>query len=214
MSKESPKTTTETETPASDGFGGLGLDKRLVQTLSVLGYEEPTPIQRESIPPLLAGKDMIGQAATGTGKTAAFALPLLQRILERGEKRAMPSAIVLVPTRELAMQVSEAIHKYGRSLGTSVLPVFGGQSFETQVRGLKRGVDLIVATPGRALDHIRRGTLKLDTISEVVLDEADEMLDMGFAEEIESMLAEMPKTRQTVLFSATLPPRIAAIAKR
>lgn len=199
---------------SGEGFGGLGLDPRLIETLSALGYEELTPIQRESIPPLLEGKDMIGQAATGTGKTAAFALPLLQRILARGDDRKKPSAIVLVPTRELAMQVSEALHKYGRSLGTTVLPVFGGQPFDAQIRGLKRGVDLIVATPGRALDHIRRGTLKLGGISEVVLDEADEMLDMGFAEEIETLLAETPKERQTVLFSATLPPRIAAIAKR
>ena len=195
-------------------FSDLGLDVRLIGTLTELGYEEPTPIQRESIPPLLAGRDLIGQAATGTGKTAAFALPLLQRVLSRGDDRVKPSAIVLVPTRELAMQVSEAMHKYGRSIGTSVLPVFGGQPFDAQIRGLKRGVDLIVATPGRALDHIRRGTLKLDGIAQVVLDEADEMLDMGFADEIEELLGGMPEGRQTVLFSATLPPRIAAIAKR
>lgn len=195
-------------------FAGLGLDVRLIETLAGLGYEEATPIQRESIPPLLEGHDLIGQAATGTGKTAAFALPLLQRILARGDDRAKPSAIVLVPTRELAMQVSEAMHKYGRSIGTSVLPIFGGQPFDAQIRGLKRGVDLVVATPGRALDHIRRGTLNLKSIAEVVLDEADEMLDMGFAEEIEALFAEMPEERQTVLFSATLPPRIAAIAKR
>src|SRR4051812_7083907 len=204
----------QTGDTGSADFSGLGLDVRLTETLTGLGYEEPTPIQRESIPPLLEGRDLIGQAATGTGKTAAFALPMLQRVLSRGDDRAKPSAIVLVPTRELAMQVSEAMHKYGRSIGTSVLPVFGGQPFDAQIRGLKRGVDLVVATPGRALDHIRRGTLKLGGISEVVLDEADEMLDMGFAEEIESLLAEMPETRQTVLFSATLPPRIAAIAKR
>ena len=205
----------KSESGAGTGdFASLGLDDRLIETLTGLGYEEPTPIQRESIPPLLAGRDLIGQAATGTGKTAAFALPLLQRVLSRGENRAKPSAIVLVPTRELAMQVSEAMHKYGRSVGTSVLPVFGGQPFDAQIRGLKRGADLVVATPGRALDHIRRGTLSLAGIAEVVLDEADEMLDMGFADEIEELLAGMPEGRQTVLFSATLPPRIAAIAKR
>jgi ATP-dependent RNA helicase DeaD len=209
MKKES---TDATATPT--GFTNLGLDPRLLESLTALGYEEPTPIQRESIPPLLAGRDMIGQAATGTGKTAAFALPVLQRVLLRGEKRPQPSALVLVPTRELAMQVSEAIHRYGRSLGTSVLPVFGGQSFDIQARGLTRGVDVIVATPGRALDHIRRGTLKLATIADVILDEADEMLDMGFAEDIEAILGGTPTGRQTVLFSATLPPRIAGMAKR
>jgi ATP-dependent RNA helicase DeaD len=208
--QESPATAT------AEGFRALGLDDRLVETLAKLGYEEPTPIQRESAAPLLAGRDLIGQAATGTGKTAAFALPMLQRLLARGDAndRPQPSALVLVPTRELAMQVSEAIHRYGRSVGTSVLPVFGGQPFEVQVRGLKRGVDVIVATPGRALDHVRRGTLKLETIADVVLDEADEMLDMGFAEDIEAILGGIPAGRQTVLFSATLPPRIAAIAKR
>src|SRR4051812_34954760 len=181
----------------NDGFGSLGLDPKLVSTLTELGYEEPTPIQRESAAPLLAGRDLIGQAATGTGKTAAFALPMLQRLLTRGDDRPQPSALVLVPTRELAMQVSEAIHRYGRSVGTSVLPVFGGQPFDVQVRGLKRGVDVIVATPGRALDHVRRGTLKLETIADLVLDEADEMLDMGFAEDIEAILGGIPAGRQT-----------------
>jgi len=199
---------------ADGGFSVLGLDPRLVESLTALGYEEPTPIQREAIPHLIAGKDMVGQAATGTGKTAAFALPLLQRLLARGDGRPRPSALVLVPTRELAMQVGEAVHRYGRPLGASVLPVYGGQPFDAQVRSLRRGVDIVVATPGRALDHIRRGTLKLDGIADVVLDEGDEMLDMGFAEDIEAILGGTPPGRQTVLFSATLPPRIAAIAKR
>ncbi len=196
------------------GFGALGLDARLVEALKALGYEEPTPIQREAIPPLLEGRDLIGQAATGTGKTAAFALPMLQRVAEQGEERQGPSLLVLVPTRELAMQVAEAMHRYGRSLGTSVLPVYGGQAYGPQLRRLERGVDVVVATPGRALDHIRRGSLRLESIAAVVLDEADEMLDMGFAEDIEAILSETPDTRQTLLFSATLPPRIAAIARR
>jgi ATP-dependent RNA helicase DeaD len=196
------------------GFAALGLDPRLVEALRALGYEEPTPIQREAIPPLLEGRDLIGQAATGTGKTAAFALPMLQRLAGLGEDRARPAALILVPTRELAMQVGEAVHRYGRSLGTKVLPIYGGQAYGPQLRGLERGVDIVVATPGRALDHIRRGTLKLEGLAAVVLDEADEMLDMGFAEDIESILAETPTTRQTLLFSATMPPRIAGIARR
>ena len=197
----------------SSGFPALGLDERLIQALAVLGYEEPTPIQREAIPPLLEGRDVVGQAATGTGKTAAFALPLLQRLAGAAD-RVRPSALILVPTRELAMQVSEAVHRYGRAFGASVLPIYGGQGFDQQLRALKRGVDVIVATPGRALDHMRRKTLSLAALSVVVLDEADEMFDMGFAEDIEAILAATPPERQTVLFSATLPPRIASVAKR
>ena len=202
--------------PADNGsrFEALGLGRRLVDVLDALGYEEPTPIQREAIPPLLEGKDLVGQAATGTGKTAAFALPLLQHLSERKGERARPSALVLVPTRELAMQVSEAVHRYGKRVGTSVLPIYGGQSYQQQLRALRRGVDVVVATPGRALDHYRRGTLELERIEVVVLDEADEMLDMGFAEDLETILAATPEGRQTVLFSATMPARIAAIAKR
>ena len=195
-------------------FAALGLDPRLVQALTTLGYEEPTPIQRQAIPPLLAGRDLIGQAAAGTGKTAAFALPLLQRLDALGRQRVRPSGLVLVPTRELAMQVAEAVHRYGRPFGTSVLPIYGGQSFGQQLRVLERGVDVVVATPGRALDHIRRQTLRLDAVSILVLDEADEMLDMGFAEDIEAILAATPAQRQTMLFSVTLPPRIMAIARR
>lgn len=196
------------------GFAALGLDARLVGELRGLGYEEPTPIQREAIPPILEGKDLVGQAATGTGKTAAFALPLLHRLAGLGGDRSRPSALILVPTRELAMQVAEAIHRYGRPLGIKVLPIYGGQAYGPQLRGLERGIDVVVATPGRALDHLRRGTLKLEGLAAVVLDEADEMLDMGFAEDIESILSETPEGRQTLLFSATLPPRIAGIARR
>ena len=196
------------------GFSSLGLDERLVKTLAELGYEEPTPIQREAIPPLIAGKDLVGQAATGTGKTAAFALPILHRLAAGDRRGPRPLALVLVPTRELAMQVAEAVHRYGRPLEASVLPIYGGQAYGPQLRALERGADVVVATPGRALDLIRGKKLKLGGLAVVVLDEADEMLDMGFADDIESILSETPKERQTVLFSATLPPRIAAITKK
>src|SRR4051812_12114875 len=213
--KETFVSTLEVMEPSTDqingGFASLGLDERLANALRGLGYEEPTPIQREAIPPILERHDLLGQAATGTGKTAAFALPILQRLVGEGKRRLLPSAVVLVPTRELAIQVSEAIHRYGRSVGAAVLPIYGGQSFGQQIRALERGVDIVVATPGRLLDHLRRKTLSLDTVETVVLDEADEMLDMGFVEDIEAILSSTPVTRQTVLFSATLPPRIASI---
>jgi ATP-dependent RNA helicase DeaD len=194
-------------------FQELGLDKRLVDALTALGYEEPTPIQRETIPLLLQGRDLLGQAATGTGKTAAFALPILQKFRDKGRGTA-PMGLVLVPTRELAMQVAEAVHRYGRGLGVRVLPVYGGQPIGRQLRGLGSGTDIVVATPGRALDLMRRNALDLGNLTTVVLDEADEMLDMGFAEDIEAILSEAPEERQTVLFSATMPPRIEGIAKR
>jgi ATP-dependent RNA helicase DeaD len=201
---------------AADGFGILGLHHALVSAANALGYEEPTAIQREAIPPLLQGRDALGQAATGTGKTAAFALPMLHRIGEVEEKEgARPvRGLILVPTRELAMQVAEAVHKYGRSLGTRVLPIYGGQSMQQQLRALRRGVDIVVATPGRALDHIQRGTLDLKAVEFLVLDEADEMLDLGFTEELEAIVAAVPAKRQTALFSATVAPRIRTIAKR
>ncbi|MBW6437277.1 DEAD/DEAH box helicase [Actinoplanes hulinensis] len=198
---------------SEEGFAGLGLRAELLRALTNLGYEEPTPIQQGAIPPLIAGDDLVGQAATGTGKTAAFALPLLQGLVPAG-RDAGPSALVLVPTRELAEQVSQAVHRYGRDLGVRVLPVYGGQPIGRQLQVLNRGVDVVVGTPGRVLDHIERGTLKLGDIRTVVLDEADEMLDMGFAEDIEAILAETPESRQTVLFSATMPPRIDGIARR
>jgi ATP-dependent RNA helicase DeaD len=162
---------------------------------------------------MIEGRDLVGQAATGTGKTAAFALPLLQR-LAPGDRGTDPMALVLVPTRELAMQVSEAVHRYGRALGARVLPIYGGQPIGRQLGALKRGVDVVVATPGRAMDHIARGTLHLDALEAVVLDEADEMLDMGFAEDIEAILDDTPLTRQTVLFSATMPARIDKLARK
>jgi ATP-dependent RNA helicase DeaD len=194
-------------------FAELGLRPELLKALTSLGYEEATPIQRETIPPLLEGRDLLGQAATGTGKTAAFALPILQQLTAR-RKNFEPVALILVPTRELAMQVAEALHRYGRELHVRVLPIYGGQPIQRQLRELDRGVDIIVATPGRALDHIARKTLPLSKVRTVVLDEADEMLDMGFADDIESILSAAPKERQTVLFSATLPPRIVAISRK
>jgi ATP-dependent RNA helicase DeaD len=195
-------------------FASLGLADALVAAATALGYEEPTPIQRETIPILLGGKDVLGQAATGTGKTAAFALPMLQRITQEGVPRGRTNALILVPTRELAMQVAEAIHKYSRGLDLSVVPLYGGAAMDLQIRALKRGADVVVATPGRALDHLQRRTLKLDQVRVLVLDEADEMLDMGFAEDIEAILDATPPERQTALFAATMPPRIAAIAER
>ncbi len=196
----------------SPGFAALGLEAGLLTTIETLGYEEPTAIQREAIPPLLAGKDLLGQAATGTGKTAAFTLPLLQRLAHAPRRR--PTALILVPTRELAMQVAEAVQRYGKELRLAVLAIYGGQAIGPQLQALKRGVEIIVATPGRALDHIRRHTLLLTHVQIVVLDEADEMLDMGFAEDLDAILEQTPGDRQTALFSATMPSRIAAIAHR
>ena len=199
---------------ADSAFLALGLDPALVLAISSLGYEEPTDIQREAIPTLIAGHDVLGQAATGTGKTAAFALPMLHRIGASTDDSRVVKGLILVPTRELAMQVAEAVHKYGRQLGVRVLPIYGGQAMQQQLRALRRGVDVVVATPGRALDHIRRRTLELDSVQMVVLDEADEMLDMGFADDLEAILEAVPDVRQTALFSATMPHAIRAIANR
>src|SRR6185436_16787694 len=197
-----------TRAPTTTGFGGLGLADLLLKAVAALGYEEPTPIQRATIPLLLSGRDLLAQAATGTGKTAAFALPLIHHLMEapaerpagkKGGSGVRTRGLVLVPTRELAMQVAEATHKYARG---------------TQIRALERGCDIVVATPGRALDHIRRGSLSLGSIKLLVLDEADEMLDMGFAEDIDAILSSTPETRQTALFSATMPPRLRSIAEK
>jgi ATP-dependent RNA helicase DeaD len=202
-------------TADASAFTELGLAGPLTAGLAQLGYEEPTPIQREAIPPLLAGNDILAEAPTGTGKTAAFALPMLQRL--DGGVRGAPSAprgLVLVPTRELAMQVAEAIHRYGQPFGLRVLPVYGGQAIGQQTRVLRHGVDIVVATPGRAVDHLTRGPLTLDAVEMVVLDEADEMLDMGFAEDLDAILSATPQGRQTALFSATISPPIARIARK
>ena len=213
-----PDSASEPESPSkppqASGFAGLGIAPELLCALAGLGYEEPTPIQREAIPPLLAGRDLLGQAATGTGKTAAFAVPMVQLCVDGEAKPNRPHAFVLVPTRELAMQVVEAIHRYGKAKRASVLPIYGGQSFGQQLRALDRGVEVIVATPGRAVDHLERGTIVLDNLRMLVLDEADEMLDMGFAEDLEKILSRAPKQRQTALFSATLAPRILAIGEK
>ena len=196
-------------------FGALGLTGPLVAAVTALGYEEPTPIQREAIPLLLAGRDLLGQAATGTGKTGAFALPMLERLAADPDARAAgPRGLVLVRTRELAMQVAEAMRKYARGASLTVVALYGGSSMDQQIRALGRGADVVVATPGRAIDHMRRSTLNLGALRILVLDEADEMLDMGFADDLETILAATPATRQTALFSATMPARIAAIAGR
>jgi ATP-dependent RNA helicase DeaD len=198
---------------AEAGFDQLGLSEPLLKTVVGLGYSEPTPIQREAIPPLVAGRDLLGQAATGTGKTAAFALPVLERVARDGGSD-QPTALILVPTRELAIQVHKSIQGYALGVGARILAVFGGQPINRQLGPLKRGVDVVVATPGRALDHIRRNSLKINRLKVLVLDEADEMLDMGFADELEEIMAAIPEDRQTMLFSATIPPRIGTMAKR
>ncbi len=196
-------------------FASLGLHESLVTAVTALGYEEATPIQAEAIPLLLTGRDLIGQAGTGTGKTAAFALPLLHRLLtEPTPKRGPARALILVPTRELAMQVAEAIHKYSKQTSLTVVPVYGGAPMGQQIRSLGRGADVVVATPGRALDHLKRQTLVLDALEVLILDEADEMLDMGFAEDLDLLLSATPKTRQTALFAATMAARISAIAEK
>src|SRR5687767_11390340 len=208
-------TRTSSRDPEAAGFAALSLDSSILASVAALGYEEPTPVQRETIPLLIEGRDLLAQAATGTGKTAAFALPMLQRLgSPAAEDRRQTTGLVLVPTRELAMQVAEAIHKYARGGGVSVLPLYGGAPMLQQIRELERGAHIVVATPGRALDHIRRGTLKLDNLQMLVLDEADEMLDMGFAEDLDAILEATPPTRQTALFSATMPARILSIAER
>ena len=193
-------------------FSELGLSDSIVSSLTELGFEEPTPIQNEAIPALLTGADVLGRAATGTGKTAAFSLPLLERHV-LGQEADAPLVLVLTPTRELCLQVSEAFHNYGRKAGVLVTPIYGGQDYSRQIRALRRGTHVVVATPGRALDHIGRGTLDLTNIKAVVLDEADEMLDLGFADELDAIFDALPGHVQTALFSATLPPKIARIAE-
>ncbi len=197
--------------PAGPTFEALGLSPALLQSLKDVGFEEPTPIQVETVPLLLGGSDLIGQAQTGSGKTAAFGLPIIDSIDSRVKA---VQALVLAPTRELAIQVAEALHKLGRHKEVETLPIYGGQPYERQLRGLQRGAQVVVGTPGRVMDHMRRGTLNLDQVRFFVLDEADEMLDMGFIEDIEWILSQAPETRQTALFSATMPPRIAQLSAR
>ena len=192
-------------------FAQLALAAPILQAVNEVGYESPSPIQAQAIPPLLAGRDLLGQAQTGTGKTAAFALPILSRI---DLDLKQPQVLVLTPTRELAIQVAEAMQTYARHLkGFHVLPIYGGQSMETQLRPLRRGVHAVVGTPGRVQDHLRRGTLKLDRLTTLVLDEADEMLRMGFIDEVEQILEHTPAEKQVALFSATMPSAIQKVAQ-
>jgi ATP-dependent RNA helicase DeaD len=192
-------------------FDALGLYPQLVQAVDERGYSEPTPIQNEVIPLMLAGQDVMGQAQTGTGKTAAFALPILQQITpEIGHVQAL----IVAPTRELALQVAKAIYDYGRHRQVRVLTIYGGQAYSRQINRLRKGVDVVVGTPGRLLDLIKQKALDLSRVRTVVLDEADEMLSMGFVEDIEAILAQTPSTRQTALFSATLPAAIRQLADR
>jgi ATP-dependent RNA helicase DeaD len=200
-----------TEAAAEPGFDQLGLSEPIARAIAALGFEAPTPIQARAIPLLLAGRDMIGQAQTGTGKTAAFALPMIEKI---DASRRETQALVLAPTRELAVQVAGGIHDLAKNSGLQVVPVYGGQPIDRQFRALRQGAHIVVGTPGRVLDHLRRGSLSLDTVTFCVLDEADEMLALGFLEDMEAILALLPEQRQLAFFSATMPPRIAALTKR
>jgi len=201
-----------TNEPQQLTFADLNLIPELLKAVTDVGYETPSPIQAQTIPLLLEGHDVVGQAQTGTGKTAAFALPLLSRI---DLKQQTPQVLVLAPTRELAIQVAEAFQKYAHNMrGFHVVPIYGGQSYDTQLRQLKRGVHVVVGTPGRVMDHMRRGTLKLEGLRALVLDEADEMLRMGFIDDVQWVLEQTPKNRQIALFSATMPSAIRKIAEK
>ena len=208
----STETTKSDEQPKINGFKALGLSDSMVTTLTNLGYETPTPIQKESIPALIVGRDLVAQAQTGTGKTAAFALPTLGMIDTKIKK---PQAIIIAPTRELAIQVAEACQSYAKKIpGFNVVPIYGGQDYGIQLRAFKRGAHIVVGTPGRVMDHMRQGTLATDALRMVVLDEADEMLKMGFIDDVEWILAQIPNEHQTALFSATMPNSIKKIANR
>lgn len=191
-------------------FADLGLPANILKTLTEIGYETPSPIQAQAIPTLLKGGDILGMAQTGTGKTAAFALPILAKI---DLKQKDPQVLVLAPTRELAIQVAEAFQTFSRNIkGLHVLPIYGGSEYGSQIRALKRGVHVVVGTPGRVMDHIKKGTLKLDKLTQMVLDEADEMLRMGFIDDVEWILKHTPDNRQIALFSATMPKEVHRIA--
>ena len=193
-------------------FAELGLSPEMLKAVARLGFEEATPIQSEAIPPLLTGRDFVGQSQTGSGKTAAYAIPVIEQVVA---ERKAPQALILCPTRELAIQVAEEVAKLSLfKRGVRELPIYGGASYERQLRGLQEGAQIIIGTPGRVVDHLDRGTLKLTDLRMVVLDEADRMLDMGFRDEIEGILARMPEKRQTILFSATLAPPIRDLIRR
>jgi len=194
------------------GFNHLGLSEPILQAVESMGYKTPSPIQKDGIPVVLSGRDVIGQAQTGTGKTAAFMLPLLEKIEPKNKN---VQVLVLCPTRELAVQVHDESKKFAQNKkDIKILSIYGGQSYDPQIRGLKSGVQIVVGTPGRIMDHIKRRTLKLENIKAIVLDEADEMLNMGFIDDIETILDQTPTDRQTVLFSATMPPEILKIARK
>ena len=212
-------TSDETAVSAAESFAGeeipvferLGLGKKLLRAISDMGFDAPSPIQEKSIPIQLAGRDLIGQAQTGTGKTAAFGLPLLMKVDPKIKKL---QAVILCPTRELAIQVSDELHRYAKYLhNVKILPVYGGQDIVKQIRGLKDGTQIMVGTPGRVMDHMRRGTVKMDHVHTVILDEADEMMDMGFIDDMRTILSELPEERQTVMFSATMPREIVELAR-
>jgi len=200
----------KSETNGLQNFNELGLSSDVLKSVKENGYEQPSPIQAASIPPILSGKDVLGQAQTGTGKTAAFALPILSNL---DMQASQVQVLVLTPTRELAIQVAEAFQSYARHMnGFHVLPIYGGQSYTIQLKQLKRGVQVVVGTPGRVMDHMRRKTLKLDQLSTLVLDEADEMLRMGFIDDVDWILSHTPKDRQIALFSATMPKEVKKVA--
>jgi ATP-dependent RNA helicase DeaD len=202
---------TDEQEPAGAGFARLGLGPGAMRAVASLGYESPTAVQEQAIPVLLEGRDLIAQAPTGTGKTAAYGLPIVDRLAER-ERRTQ--ALIVVPTRELAIQVADALAELGRHRSLVALPIYGGQPYDRQLRALAHGVQVVVGTPGRLLDHLARGTLVLDQVRTVILDEADEMLNMGFVEDIEKLLGALPAERQTALFSATIPQRIRRLAEQ
>lgn len=207
------KTSTDAaETALEVTFADLGLSDSVLKAIKGIGYETPSAIQEATIPHLLAGRDVVGLAQTGTGKTAAFALPILSRLTGGAKK---PQALVLSPTRELALQVSEAFEAYSAHMrGVNLLPIYGGQAYGVQLSALRRGVDVVVGTPGRIMDHLAKGTLDLSELQYLVLDEADEMLKMGFAEDVETILADTPDDKQVALFSATMPASIRRISKQ
>jgi ATP-dependent RNA helicase DeaD len=209
MPEEEPE---QSEREHSVAFADLGIDERVLRALTDVGYESPSPIQAATIPALLEGRHVVGLAQTGTGKTAAFAVPILSRLDLR---QKTPQALVLAPTRELALQVSEAFERYAARLpGVHVLPIYGGQGYGVQLSALRRGVHVVVGTPGRVMDHLDKGTLDLSELRFLVLDEADEMLNMGFAEDVERILSATPEDKQVALFSATMPAQIRRISKK
>ena len=211
-SAESSSSDTNQEAAEESGFAGFGFSEALLKTLEAKGYKEPSPIQKAAFPELMLGRDLVGQAQTGTGKTAAFALPLLERLEGRSHD---PRVLVLAPTRELAMQVADSFKAYAAGHPhLNVLAIYGGSDFRSQIHALKRGVDVVVGTPGRVMDHMRQGTLNTSGLRSLVLDEADEMLRMGFIDDVEWILDQLPEERQVVLFSATMPNEIRRLSKR